>query len=61
MSYVIGSFNLLKMDFKSNDETKKNFDRIADIIREEQFDVIALQEVMTVNVNEYLSQVLANI
>lgn len=47
MSYIVGSFNLLKMDFKSNEETKKNFNRIADIIREENFDVIALQEVMT--------------
>lgn len=57
MSYVIGSFNLLKMDFKSNDETKKNFDRIADIIREEQFDVIALQEVMTeMAVNELIKR-----
>lgn len=47
MSYVIGSFNLLKMDFKSNEETKKNFDKIANIIRDEKFDVIALQEVLT--------------
>ena len=46
MSYIIGSFNLLKMDFKSNEETKKNFDKIANIIREENFDVIALQEVI---------------
>lgn len=46
MSYIIGSFNLLKMDFKSNEETKKNFDKIANIIREEKFDVIALQEVI---------------
>lgn len=46
MSYIIGSFNLLKMDFKSNEETKKNFDKIANIIREEKFDVIALQEII---------------
>lgn len=47
MGYIIGSFNLFKMDFKSNDEAKKNFDKIADIIHEEKFDVIALQEIMT--------------
>lgn len=47
MSYIIGSFNLLKMDFKSNEETNKNFDKIANIIREENFDVIALQEIMS--------------
>ena len=39
MSYIIGSFNLLKMDFKSNEETKKNFDKIANIIREENFEL----------------------
>ena len=46
-SYIIGSFNLYKMDFKSNEETKKDFNQIAHIIREEQFDVIALQEVLS--------------
>lgn len=47
MSYVIGSFNMLKMDLKSNDETKKNFDNIAKIIKREGFDVVALQEVIS--------------
>lgn len=46
MSYTIGSINTLKMDYKSNDETHKSFKRIAEIIKREQFDVIALQEVM---------------
>ena len=47
MSYVIGSFNMLKMDLKSNDETKKNFNNIAKIIKREGFDVVALQEVIS--------------
>ena len=46
-SYTIGSFNMYKMDFKSNEETRKKFDQIAEIIRAEQFDVIGLQEVMS--------------
>ena len=39
MNYIIGSFNIQKFNFKSNDETKKNFQRIANIIKGEKFDV----------------------
>lgn len=46
MSYVIGSFNALKMSFQANKESAKDFDNIARIIKQERFDVVALQEVM---------------
>ena len=45
MSYVIGSFNIQKLNLVSTEETKKNFARIAQIIKDERFDAIAIQEV----------------
>ena len=45
MSYTIGSFNVFKMNYRSDDTIKKNFRRIAEIINAEDFDVVALQEV----------------
>ena len=42
MGYKIGSFNMFKW---SKDESK-NLSKLADIIREEQFDIIAMQEVL---------------
>lgn len=50
MGYIIGSFNMLKMSFQSDKESAKDFKMIARIIRQEHFDVVALQEVMTPNV-----------
>ncbi len=46
MGYIIGSFNTLKMSLQSNKDSKKDFSKIARIIKQERFDVIALQEVM---------------
>lgn len=46
MGYVIGSFNTLKMSLQSNKDSKKDFVNIARIIKQERFDVVALQEVM---------------
>lgn len=46
MGYIIGSFNTLKMSFQSNKESAKDFMKIASIIKQERFDVVALQEVM---------------
>ena len=46
MGYIIGSFNTLKMSFQSNKESAKDFRKIASIIKQERFDVVALQEVM---------------
>lgn len=57
MKYCIGSFNLKKF----GDENKKDLEVIAAIINEEDFDVIALQEVFTKGygveslVSQYLS------
>ncbi len=47
MSYKIGSFNVCKLSFESNHEkqTRKNYEKIAEIIRVEKFDIVALQEV----------------
>ena len=51
MSYIIGSFNLRDFNYSnsSNDGTdeklNRNFDKIAKIILNENFDVIALQEI----------------
>lgn len=47
MSYTIGSFNLYKLNLQSNEDVRKNFRRIAEIISSERFDVIALQEVFS--------------
>lgn len=46
MGYIIGSFNTLKMSLQSNKDSKKDFVNIARIIKQERFDVVALQEVM---------------
>lgn len=54
MSYTIGSFNLNGLDFTSVDEKKKNFMKLTRIIHDENFDVIALQEVMSKNAVEHL-------
>lgn len=44
--YRIGSFNVLNMNFRSEDEEKKDWDTFARIIKE-NFDVVGLQEVLT--------------
>ena len=46
MSYIIGSFNMCKLG-KNADNEGRNLQRIADIIQNENFDVIALQEIST--------------
>lgn len=45
MSYTIGSFNMLKMNYRSDKEIAKDYTQIAKIIKTEQFDIVALQEV----------------
>ncbi len=45
--FIIGSFNLYKMNFQSDKERKKSFEDIAEIIIKEGYDVIALQEVLS--------------
>lgn len=47
MSIIIGSFNLYKFKGESSNKSAKNLRRIADIIKGERFDIIALQEVFT--------------
>lgn len=45
MEYRFGSFNMMNMGMMAR--TKRNFSRIADIIRKEHFDVVAFQEVLS--------------
>lgn len=47
MAYKIGSFNLYKLSYISGKDIKKNFEKIAEIIDKEDFDIIALQEVFS--------------
>lgn len=48
MSYRIGSFNMYKFQaYRSDDEIRKNLDKIASIIQKERFDIIALQEIFS--------------
>ena len=44
MSYRIGSFNLYKLNFEADKEKKKDFEKIANIIRDNQIDILAIQE-----------------
>ena len=50
MSYRIGSFNTLRMDFTSTEKRAINFDMIAQIIKSAHLDIVALQEVLNENV-----------
>ena len=48
MSFYIGSFNMYKYSaFESNEESRKDVSRIAQVIRDAQFDIVALQEVFS--------------
>lgn len=54
MAYKIGSFNMYKFSFQSDKEIKKDIVLISRIIRENNFDIIALQEVFSPNALERL-------
>lgn len=64
MSYYIGSFNLRDFNFanKSSDNAqetlKRNFEKIAQIIIAEKFDVVALQEINAPLPLEHLTRIL---
>lgn len=64
MSYYIGSFNIRDFNFAntsadgSNEKIKRNFEKIAEIIIKEKFDVIALQEINASLPLEYLIRIL---
>lgn len=47
MSYTIGSFNVMKLSYQSNTEIRKDYHMLAQIIKDEKFDVIALQEALS--------------
>lgn len=46
----IGSFNMCKFNYTSTQEISKNITTIAEIIRVEDFDILAMQEVLSENV-----------
>ena len=64
ISYVIGSFNLRDFNFSNvsndvtNEQLKRNFEKIASIIIEEKFDVVALQEINAQLPLEYLTRII---
>lgn len=49
MAYRIGSFNMFKFSFQSDSEIRKDIVLLSRIIRENSFDIIALQEVFSPN------------
>lgn len=49
MKYKIGSFNLCNFSFHSTEDCKKEFDRIAHIIKHERLRIVALQEILSPN------------
>lgn len=64
MSYCIGSFNLRDFNFSNtsagsvSEKLKRNFEKIAEIIITEKFDVVALQEINAPLPLEYLTRIL---
>ena len=47
MIYRIGSFNVRNLNYPVSKDGKRSFETIAKIIKDEEFDVIALQEVLS--------------
>ena len=64
MSYYVGSFNLRDFNFSNTstdgtqEKLKRNFEKIAKIIIDEKFDVVALQEINAPLPLEYLTRIL---
>jgi len=54
MIYKIGSFNVRNLNYPVSKEGIRSFDTIAAIIKNEEFDVVALQEVLSYKVWEQL-------
>lgn len=47
MGIKIGSFNLYKMSYQKDNKIAKDYEKIARIIKETDFDILAVQEVLT--------------
>ena len=58
MIYRIGSFNVHNLNYPISKDGKRAFDKIATIIKDEKFDVVALQEVLSYKVWEQLKMYL---
>lgn len=46
MRYKIGSFNLLDFNLERKEDSKKNLEKISEIIIKENFDILVIQEVL---------------
>lgn len=60
MSYKIGSFNFCNLSYRSDENIKKSFENIADIIRREGYDIVALQEIISESALKLLLRYLGN-
>ena len=54
MGYKIGSFNLYKFSLQSDNNIRKNLEKISRIIRDENLDVVAIQEIFNKKLNYLL-------
>lgn len=50
MAFRIGSINMYKFSYQKDKEISKNISKIANVINSEEFDIVALQEVLNENV-----------
>lgn len=61
MAVKIGSFNMFKFSqFRSDKDIHKDLNKIADIIRGEEFDIVALQEVFSEGAINELAKILGS-
>lgn len=56
--YIIGSFNIRHLNYESDKDVKKDFDKLAKIIEKEKFDVIAIQEALSDSAIKHLKGIL---
>jgi len=52
--YTIGSFNTLSLNYRRDNEINKDFFKFAQIIEEENFDIVALQETLNKQSIEFI-------
>lgn len=60
MGYRIGSFNMCNLSYESKGEVKKDFEKIAEIISSENFDIVAMQEVVSESALKHMVKNLRN-
>ena len=60
MSYKVGSFNVRNLNFASNGDSRRSYETISQIIKDECYDIIALQEILSPYVWSILKQYLGS-